>query len=130
MSVNKIEGVPEGWEVVRIGVANFGETYIDEKGWRRVCNCEPSTESNAGSAIVRRIEPPKPTYIPWTFETCPIGRHVVCLAARQKGIITGASDDGVRIGAMVYSYDQLLTNWQSDNGTPKGTPCGTLKVQE
>ena len=120
MSVNKIEGVPDGWEVVRIGKPFYGEHFLNHRGHVELLE---SDKAALNYVIIRKIEPPKPTYIPWTFETCPIGRHVVCLDARQKGIITGASDDGVRIGASVYSYNQLLANWQHLNGIP----CGTVQ---
>ena len=117
----KIEGVPEGWELVRIGRAKGGDWYLDGDNEPRVLEAH---ETIGGSAIIRKIEPPKPTYVPWTYETCPIGCVVECLDARKKGMITGASDDGARVNGPTYSYEQLLDNWQQLDGTP----CGTVEV--
>jgi hypothetical protein len=116
----KIEGVPEGWELVRIGTPAAGETYL---------KYDLSTEVAAFGhtakdfVIVRKIEPPKPKYVPWTFETCPLGVHVECLDARIKGMITGARDDGATIGPTYYSFEKLLADWQLRSGTP----CGTIE---
>jgi len=117
---SKIEGVPEGWELVRIGEPVKDQFYIGPLGDTRVCRWDK--ECTSGCAIVRKIEPPKPVYVPWTYETCPLGVHVECLDARKKGMITGAGDDGARIGATVYSYAMLLNDWQQLDGTP----CGTI----
>ena len=94
---NKIEGVPEGWELVGIRTVNLNHLG-------KVVECDVEHLLNKDYVIVRKIEPPKPTYIPWTFETCPLGVHVECLDARKKGMVTGAGDDGARIGATVYSF--------------------------
>ena len=179
---NKIEGVPEGWEIVRVGMPTGIESYVDDYGNVRVITSGPWPFMPGGKCIVRkieppkpidpgegwrllepheakqkgdecnfiinpyakwlpvdvcsmkldhmvyrrRIEPPKPAYVPWTFETCPLGVHVECLDARKKGMITGAGDDGARVGATVYSYEKLLSDWQLRNGTP----CGTIEVQK
>jgi len=116
---NKIEGVPKGWELVRIGTPCQGEFFLNHRGHVELCE---NRLWGLNYVIVRKIEPPKPVYVPWTFETVPIGVHVECLIARKKGIITGAGDDGARIGATEYSFEKLLADWQQH----KGNPCGTI----
>jgi hypothetical protein len=123
---SKIEGVPEGWELVRIGMPTGVESFIDEYGKVRWISIGTWPLMPGGKCIVRKIEPPKPVYVPWTYETCPLGVHVECLGARIKGMITGAGGDGARIGPTYYSYEKLLSFWQQLDGTP----CGTIEVQE
>lgn len=57
MSVNKIVGVPEGWELVRIGAPAEGELYIHPGGGVDVCKGDRFAKNYA---IVRKIEQPKP----------------------------------------------------------------------
>lgn len=51
----KIEGVPEGYELVRIGRPKKGELYIMTTG--EVIDCAGLIQSESGFAIVRKIEP-------------------------------------------------------------------------
>lgn len=61
MSVNKIVGVPEGWELVRIGAPAEGELYIHPGGGVDVCKPDRFWDRfGKNYAIVRKIEPPKP----------------------------------------------------------------------
>ena len=113
------EGIPKGWRKVRIGTVLNGEWHLNSDGEPVFCESDNLRKKNY--IIIEEIEPPKPTYIPWTFETCPLGVHVECLDARKKGMITGAGDDGARVGATVYSFEKLLSDWQLRNGTPCGT---------
>lgn len=55
MSV-KIEGVPDGYELVRIGCPKEGETYVDTSGRAKIASC--AMNHAACWAIVRKIEPP------------------------------------------------------------------------
>ena len=52
-----IPGVPEGWELVRIGTPVYGEWYIDNQGVIRRCEFDKLVSTN--HVIVRRIEKPK-----------------------------------------------------------------------
>ena len=124
MSVNKIEGVPEGWEVVRVGALKEGESYIVPGGFVGVCE-SPRFAKNY--VIVRKIEPPKPKYIPWTFDTCPIG----CVIKRKDGLdhaLMIVSKTDVSAGQMGghYLYEALFRSWRQLDGTP----CGTVEVHE
>ena len=56
--MNKIEGIPGGWELVRIGTAEVDEWYIDCGGRPHYC----VNRVIGGCAIIKRIEP---TYRPF-----------------------------------------------------------------
>lgn len=51
-----IEGIPDGWELVRIGRPFINERYISLSGKVTNCVCIPSGEAYA---IVRKIKRPK-----------------------------------------------------------------------
>lgn len=57
----KIEGVPDGWELVRIGVPNEGDWVIESDGEHYKAN----TMFGCVSPIIRKVEPPKPKYRPF-----------------------------------------------------------------
>ncbi len=52
----KIEGVPEGWELVRIGAPKKGDLYVGSGGDVASCPCDYHAECYA---LVRKIEKPK-----------------------------------------------------------------------
>lgn len=121
--MKNVEGIPEGWELVRIGVVSVGEWFVDGLGKPSIC-CETTI---GGCAIIKQIEPPKPTYIPWTLETCPVGAVCVSLS-NQRGIITLAGDKYCILGGadMRWCYRELLESGITCNGKPCGTevnPC-------
>lgn len=119
MSMNKIEGIPDGWELVRIGTPAEGESYVVSIGEVDVCN---SVRFAKNYAIVRKIEPPKPTYVPWTLETCTRGwvRNKVSLSELAVVVI---SQSGVTAGLSYYNFDNLLRDFEQLDGTP----CGTIE---
>ena len=123
MSENKIEGVPEGWELVRVGTPDEGELYIVSGGLVGVCE-SPRFAKNY--VIVRKIEPPKPTYVPWTYETCPIGAVVTSKDEKQIMMITSKRETVAGQMGHHCSYSELLNKWQQLDGTP----CGTVEVHE
>ena len=74
----------------------------------------------------RRIEPPQPTYIPWTDDTCPVG-SVVKFAGKNPQVIQEAIAAGCFLGRGGYwSYHELVRN---ENITHNGKPCGTPGVK-
>jgi hypothetical protein len=117
----KIEGVPEGWELVRIGTPAAGETYL---------KYDLSTEVAAAGhtakdfVIVRKIEPPKPVYVPWTFETVPLGVTVKPKDCKDEAMMI-TSKRSLAAGQMGHhwSYANLLKDWEQLDGTP----CGTIE---
>ena len=103
-------GMPEGYEFVRVGFAKQGELYLgsgDE-------NCK---------VIVRKIEP-KPKYIPWTYETCPVGVAVKSKTGSMVGIITLTCSYGAMIGNHVWKWHEIFRDFTQLDGTP----CGTIET--
>jgi hypothetical protein len=119
---DKIEGVPDGWELVRIGTPIEGESYICSGGIVGVCE---SYRCAKNYVIVRKIEPPKPVYIPWTYETCPRGVWVRCNDNGSEMAISIISYSGVTAGVNYWNYDRLMERFTQLDGTP----CGTIEVQ-
>ena len=52
----KIEGIPDGWELVRIGTPMLKEYYISMSG--TICKCSIIPDGKA-YVIIRKIEKPK-----------------------------------------------------------------------
>ena len=56
--VSSIEGIPEGWELVRVGKAMMGDYWLNDDG--RILKWEHAHRSSAANyAIIRKIEKPK-----------------------------------------------------------------------
>ena len=136
MSVNKIKleqwevkipGVPEGWELVRIDEAKKHEFYLDGCGEPRACRWD--RETTLGCAIVRKIEPPKPTYIPWDFDTMPDCVRVKSKEDATRFMARPISDSSCLVKTQSSSYEYLFEHYTQLDGTPCGTPCGTLEAQ-
>lgn len=75
--------------------------------------------------IVEVPEPPKPKFVPWTRETCPVGAVVVD-SANNKHTILSAYGDGAHIGGVhaFVSFKELLNSrrpWRMADGSPCGT---------
>lgn len=94
-------------------------------GLPRIVNPLWSWMSVSEYRIVPAPEPPKPRYVPWTRETCPVGavvkkkahsgdRHQISAAWLLKVHLTGWGRE---------NYSGLLEYWTMDDGTP----CGTLE---
>lgn len=172
-------GMPEGYEFVRVGFAKQGELYLgsgDENCKVIVRKIEPQplvieagkyyrlrngdvvgpilrmTERYQGSLydvcrsnglrwkengnywnkspslkdIVAEVpcpEPPKPTYIPWTYETCPVGVAVKTKTGSMVGIITLTCSYGAMIGNHVWKWHEIFRDFTQLDGTP----CGTIE---
>ena len=76
--------------------------------------------------IVEVPEPPKPRYVPFTRETCPVGavvkdedgnRHLILFADLGVAYISR--------GGWVCFERLLIEPWTMDDGTP----CGTLSTE-
>lgn len=117
------EGIPKGWKRVRIGTVKRGETTIGLCGDPLVCDFESSAKN---FVILEKIEPPKPTYIPWDFDTMP---DCVRVKAKEDGtrfIARPISDSSCLVKTQSWSYKYLFDFYTQLDGTP----CGTVKVQE
>ena len=103
-------GMPEGYEFVRVGFAKQGEFYLgsgDE-------NCK---------VIVRKIDP-KPKYTLWTFETCALGTAVKAKTGSMLGIVSTTYGNGAMIGGNVWTWDEIFRDFTQLDGTP----CGTIET--
>ena len=123
MSANKIEGRPDGWKLVRIGSAYSGESALGPQG--DIIFCKVPCWASKNYVIIEKIEPPKPTYVPWTYETCPIG----CVVRRKNGLenvsmVVAKTDISAGQAGCYYLYSQLFEHWEQLDGTP----CGTVEV--
>jgi len=65
-------------------------------------------------------EPPKPTYIPWTYETCPIGVVVEKKGEKMKAMIHTVFANGATVHGSVKYFSVLLDEWEQLDGTPCG----------
>ena len=120
-----IEGIPDGWELVRIGKPFINERYISLSGKVTNCVCIPSGEAYA---IVRKIEKPKqfrpfanaaefePFRDRWVRRT-----HNGDLS--NAGCFKGQAydDEGIYNLGRHFSYQEMFDDGrQFDDGTPFG----------
>lgn len=114
------------------------EIHVDSDGKWWICEfynthqgewvqTSPSWMEDAEYRIVPAPEPPKPRYVPWTRETCPVGA-VICqkggsfrsliIACNEQDLFIGANDDPVMFARVFEMFEM-----------PDGSPCGTLEAQ-
>jgi hypothetical protein len=120
---SKIEGVPEGWELVRIGTINLEEWYVNGIG--KAQQNYHGHLFGQNYVVIRKIEPAKPVYVPWTFDTCPRGCWVRHKNSGSEGEINFVANYGVNISLETYTFSALLADWQQLDGTP----CGTVAAE-
>lgn len=122
----KIEGIPDGWELVRIGtpVVNV-DWVVDSEGKPRLCDIE-STFLNR--VIIRKIEKPK-KFRPFAnpAEAEPFWDKKLRMKewrAKEPGKamfrINAIGDEDVSIGFQVYSYQSAFDIYECTDGTPFG----------
>lgn len=98
--MSKIEGIPEGWELVRIGAVKAGEWRLDAIG-KPVLN--PIDTSSMNFPIIRRIPPPlsippKVFQDGWIAGQC--AGPVLWFSAKPEYILTDA--EGWRINGGLF----------------------------
>jgi hypothetical protein len=115
---NNIEGVPEGWRLVRIGKPKVGEWFIGD-GFT-VCEAKAGLIFS-GYAIVERIEPPKLQYRPFVNaeEFKPYRDRWWCLKSdhRNQREITVSYDD---TGLFAWDWKTMFEKAVFEDGTPFG----------
>ena len=125
MSSDKIPGVPEGWELVRIGRINAGEWTLDDFGDPFVWKGESSTSV---FPIIREIEKPA-RYRP--FANAREADQFWNASLRLAGVTGDAKDsrfrittigrDGITTNLEFYSYEKAFSKFCiDDDGTPFG----------
>jgi len=117
---DKIEGIPEGWELVRIGLPSIDEWVVSSEG--RPIKWNHKTTYN-GYAIIRKIEKPK--------QYRPFANAAEFEPHRDRWVRYRGDDYG---GSRVAFYDNTharidddVDNWNGhfkdytfDDGTPFG----------
>jgi hypothetical protein len=96
------------------GYWSWGELVWREDG--------SSTQSDTLDLVEEapNAEPPKPTYIPWTYETCPIGVVVEKKGEKMKAMIHTVFANGATVHGSVKYFSVLLDEWEQLDGTPCG----------
>ncbi|MFN6303088.1 MAG: hypothetical protein ACK42H_12950 [Planctomycetota bacterium] len=115
-----IEGIPDGWELVRVGKPFINERYISLSGKVTNCVCIPSGEAYA---IVRKIEKPK-RYRPFNdpAEAESLLGEVLRLKVdhKNKGIFIGITSLGFQIGLSHWKPKEAFDCFERLDGTPFG----------
>ena len=116
-----VPGVPDGWELVRIGLPAIGDKYLD------LLTGEIATAyinfENTKCLIVRKIETPK-RYRPFANAEQFKPFRDRWIRFSQSGVlyrITEYSDTGIAIGSEApWDYDAALASLVFDDGSPFG----------
>jgi hypothetical protein len=126
---NQIPGVPEGWELVRIGHPVIGvDCVIDYNGDIVVFRGNPNVNSGANWPIIRKIEKPA-RYRPFkdAEEAHPFWNAPLRLAGATEEMknswsrITTIEKDGITTSAKFYTWEQAYYRFYiDDNHTPFG----------
>lgn len=117
-----IEGIPDGWELVRVGNVRHGEFHLDGNGHPVKWNSAVTSEY-ANYAIIRKIEKPK-RYRPFAnaAEAEPFFdrrlRYKACCNAIMR--ITVLGEAGIEIGEDKHTYKQAFDRFECIDGTPFG----------
>ncbi len=122
----KIEGVPEGYELLRVGKPEAGDLYIATDGSIQQCGSPIASE---GWAIVRKIEKPK-RYRPFSCaeEFKPFASH--WFFSKEEEVffrVQGFSDEGVfwsRTQAYPNKYVDFFSDFTFGDGVPAGVEIG------
>ena len=126
MSNNQIPGVPEGWELVRIGMVHHGEwRLMDDK---TIEQWDSKRSSSGWAVVLRKIEKPakyrpfanaeefKPHRDRWLTRIDENGQQI-----DGEFQLDGFDDTGIWLGANPLSYKDALDRGHTfDDGTPFG----------
>ena len=116
-----IEGIPDGWELVRFDYATDGERYLSGDGEIRHHLCVKPTQ--AKRLIIRKVEKPK-RYRP--FANAAEAEVMWDAKLQFKGHdvdrfrVTAIRATGVIVGASWYSYEEAFERFECIDGTPFG----------
>lgn len=121
----KIEGIPDGWELVRIGSVRHGEYYLDPKG-HPVMWTSAVTSHQTNYVIIRKIEKPK-QYRPFAnaAEAEPFFDRRLRYRSSTNAIlrINVLGETGAEIAGKDYTYQQAFDRFECTDGTPFGVEC-------
>ena len=115
-----IEGIPDGWELVRIGKPMLNENYIGMSG--TICKVVTIPEGKA-HPIIRKIEKPK-KYRPFAkpIEAQPLLGEVLRLKVdhQSMGLFIGITSCSFQIGLSYWKPKEAFDSFERLDGTPFG----------
>lgn len=118
-----IEGIPEGWELVRVGRVNRGEFFLNDSSIPE--EWDFSLESNCGNyIIIRKIE--KKQYRPFAnaaeFLAHPLSGDWIDLGADEFAKVIHCNDSGIRFSDDddIQHYEDAFVDLCFRDGTPFG----------
>lgn len=117
-----IEGIPDGWELVRIGRVKRGEFRLSNFG--QPIHWEDSQESGSVNyVIIRKIKKPK-RYRPFANAAEAEAFWDAKLQFKGLGVdrfrVTAIRATGVTIGGSTYKYAEAFERLECSDGTPFG----------
>ena len=118
--MSNIEGIPEGWELVRVGKPLVGEFFID--GLDGIHQAHDESHFY-GCAIIRKVERPKQYR---AFENAAEAETLWDAKLQFKGHdadrfrVTAIRSTGVTIGGSTYRYEEAFERLECSDGTPFG----------
>lgn len=103
------------------GPYQFSQVPHDESRWiDGAANDEMNTIS--GGWFLR--PKPQPRVLPWTMETCPVGKEVIHKSTRNRYQIIAATDCEALIWTERVAYTYLLAYYVMADDSP----CGTVEA--
>lgn len=118
--MSAIEGIPEGYELARIGAPRTGEPYLTPRG--RIDIAEGNFEG-CGYAVLRKVEKPK-QYRPFAngdeFE--PFRDRWFCPKIKRNHLIKTSAYNEHRhwSGEEPDTWEKMFDEYVFDDGTPFG----------
>lgn len=120
MSEQQIEGMPDGWRLMRIGTPNQGDYFINAHGTGELC---VGGYEARGYAIIEKIERPK-RYRPFAnaaeFEPHRDRWFNPKSAPGQVMKTTAYNEHQVWIGDECITWQQMFEWYTFESGTPFG----------
>jgi hypothetical protein len=127
----KIEGIPDGWELVRIGKIEHEEFFIDGYGDLVQYDKGRGSRFNKNYVIIRKIEKPKKPKQYRAFENPAEAEALLGQTLRLK---VNHKNKFVLIGITTYGFQIGLSHWKPKEAFDclerlDGTPFG-IEVTE
>ncbi len=114
----QIEGIPDGWELVRFDYATDGERYLDGSG--DIVHHLGAKPTQAKRLIIRKIEKYRPFANTAEAEVMWDAKLQLKEHSDDKFRVTAIRVTGVVIGASWYNYEEAFERFECVDGTPFG----------
>lgn len=121
-----IEGIPEGWELVRIGKIEHEEFFIHPDGYVVQYDIGRGSRFNKNYVIVRKIVKPKDSNQYRPFANAAEAEALLGQVLRgkvnheHKFVLIGITSHGFQIGLSHYSLQEAFDRFERLDGTPFG----------